>query len=102
LAGIKEHGAGYIHQFTGPILFAAPLMLIIETVSHLARPFSLSLRLMGNIFGDHILLQVLTGLTIFVVPGLIMFFGLLVACIQSFIFTLLSGVYISMAVSHDH
>ncbi len=101
-AGIKEHKIKYIKQFMGPILLMAPLFFVIEIFSHLARPFSLSLRLMGNIFGDHLILTVFTGLTYIIFPGLLLFFGLLVACVQSFVFTLLSGVYISMAISHDH
>lgn len=101
-AGFKEHGIGYLKQFAGPLLAAAPLMIIIETISHFARPFSLGLRLMGNIFGDHMLVAIFTGMTVFVVPSFLMFFGVLVAFVQSFVFTLLSGVYISMAVSHDH
>tara|TARA_B100001094_G_scaffold35230_1_gene29198 strand:+ start:245 stop:1036 length:792 start_codon:yes stop_codon:yes gene_type:complete len=101
-AGIKEHGAGYIKQFLGPVIFLMPLMLVIELVQHLARPVSLSLRLYGNIFGDHLVLSVFTGLTYLVFPALLLFMGLLVACLQSFVFTLLTSIYISMAVSHDH
>jgi len=103
-AGIKEHGGSYINQFLGPVLLLAPLLLIIETVGHVARPVSLSLRLMGNIFGDHLVVGTLLSFPIInlALPGLFLFFGLLVACIQSFVFTLLSGIYISMAVSHDH
>ena len=101
-AGIKEHGASYIKQFLGPIVFLMPLMLVIELVQHLARPVSLSLRLYGNIFGDHLVLSVFTGLTYVVLPALLLFFGLLVASLQSFVFTLLTSIYISMAISHDH
>jgi F-type H+-transporting ATPase subunit a len=101
-AGLKEHGAGYLKHFLGPVGFIAPLYLGIEIFSHLSRPLSLGLRLMGNIYGDHLLLGVFTGLTYLVFPALLMFFGLLVACIQSFVFTLLTGIYISMAISHDH
>lgn len=101
-AGIKEHGMSYVKQFLGPVLFLMPLMLIIELVAHLARPVSLSLRLYGNIFGDHLVLSVFTGLTYLVLPALLLFFGLLVASLQSFVFTLLSSIYISMAISHDH
>ena len=101
-AGIKEHGGGYVKQFLGPVAFLAPLMLIIEMVGHLARPLSLSLRLYGNIFGDHLVLSVFTGLTYAVLPALLLFFGLLVASLQSFVFTLLSSIYISLAISHDH
>jgi len=102
ISGIKEHGISYIKQFMGPVIFIAPLFFCIEVFSHLSRPLSLGLRLTGNIFGDHLLLAVFTGLVPFVVPAVLMFFGLLVACIQSFVFTLLTGIYISMAISHDH
>jgi F-type H+-transporting ATPase subunit a len=101
-AGIKEHGGHYIHQFMGPIAFMVPLMLVIELIAHMARPLSLSVRLYGNIFGDHLVLSVFTGLTWLVFPAFFMFFGLLVALIQSFVFTLLSSIYISLAISHDH
>jgi F-type H+-transporting ATPase subunit a len=101
-AGFKEHGAHYLQQFMGPVAWMLPLMLIIEIVAHLARPMSLSLRLYGNIFGDHLVLSVFTGLTWLVMPAAFMFFGLLVALIQSFVFTLLSSIYISLAISHDH
>ena len=101
-AGLREHGLGYGKQFIGPLLFIAPLFLIIEIFSHLSRPLSLSLRLMVNIFADHLLLNVFTGLTYLVLPAALMFFGLLVACLQSFVFTLLTSIYISLSVSHDH
>jgi F-type H+-transporting ATPase subunit a len=101
-AGIKEHGTHYIKQFLGPVVFLMPLMFLIETVAHLARPVSLSLRLLGNIFGDHLVLSVFTGLTYVILPSFLLFFGLLVASIQSFVFTLLSSIYISLAISHDH
>ena len=101
-AGIKEHGASYIKQFLGPMAFLAPLLFCIELVAHFARPVSLSLRLLGNIFGDHLVLSVFTGLTYLVVPAALLFFGLMVACLQSFVFTLLSSIYVKMAISHDH
>jgi F-type H+-transporting ATPase subunit a len=103
VAGLKEHGGGYIKHFLGPVAMIAPLFFVIELISHGSRPFSLGLRLMGNIFGDHTLLGVFTGLCVFVpIPALLMFFGLLVAVVQSYVFTLLSGIYISLAISHDH
>lgn len=102
-AGIQEHGASYIKQFTGPVWWLIPLMLLIEVVAHLARPLSLSLRLLGNIFGDHLVLSVFNDLSYGIIaPALFSFFGLMVACLQSFIFTLLSSIYISLAISHDH
>lgn len=101
-AGIKEHGAGYIKHFFGPVAFIAPLMFCIEIISHGSRPLSLGLRLAGNIFGDHTLLTVFTTLTYIIFPAGLMFFGLLVAVVQSYVFALLSSIYISMAISHDH
>lgn len=101
-AGCREHGFHYVKQFLGPVAWLAPLMFFIELVSHIARPLSLSLRLMGNLFGDHLMLGVFTGLTYVIFPAVLLFFGLLVASVQSFVFTLLSSIYISMAVSHDH
>lgn len=100
--GIKEHGVGYIKQFAGPFLVLAPLFLVLETISHLVRPMSLSLRLTANIFGDHLLLGVFNQLVPFLIPAVLLFMGLLVAVIQSFVFTLLTGIYINMAISHDH
>ncbi|MBM4251029.1 MAG: F0F1 ATP synthase subunit A [Deltaproteobacteria bacterium] len=102
LAGIKEHGGAYVKHFLGPVAFIAPLFFCIELVSHFSRPLSLGLRLTGNIYGDHTLLGVFTSLSYLVFPALLMFFGLLVAVVQSVVFTLLSGIYISMAISHDH
>ena len=102
LAGIREHGGAYIKHFLGPVAFIAPLFFCIELVSHFSRPLSLGLRLTGNIYGDHTLLGVFTSLSYLVFPALLMFFGLLVAVVQSVVFTLLSGIYISMAISHDH
>ncbi len=102
LAGLSEHGASYFKQFTGPFLALAPLFIVLETISHLARPLSLSFRLTANIYADHLLLGVFSGLVPFLVPSFLMIFGLLVAVIQSFVFTMLTGIYINMAISHDH
>lgn len=102
-AGLKEHGVfGYLKTFAGPLLVMAPIIFLIEGIGMMARPVSLALRLYGNIFGDHLVLSVFTDLTKLVLPSFLMFFGLLVACLQSFVFTLLSSIYISMAISHDH
>lgn len=102
IAGIYEHRAGYLKQFAGPFLVLAPLFLVLETISHLARPLSLSIRLTANIYGDHLLLSIFSGLVPFLLPSFLMFFGLLVAVIQSFVFTMLTGVYVNMAIAHDH
>lgn len=102
IAGVLEHGPiAYIKHFGGPIWWMAPLFFVIELVSHAARPLSLSLRLFGNVYGDHLVMGVLTGMTYLVVPLVSFFFGALVAVLQSLVFTLLSCTYISMAVAHE-
>ncbi len=101
-SGFRENGIAYLKHFTGPVLALAPLFIIIETIGHMVRPYSLSLRLLGNLFGDHLVLAVFTDLTWILVPSFLLFFGLLVAFVQSFIFTLLTCIYIGLAVSHDH
>ena len=100
--GFKEHGIGYLKQFAGPLIWIAPLMFVIELLSHLFRPFSLSVRLFGNIFGDHTVLAIFSGLVPLVVPVIFLILGLAVALIQAFIFAALSTVYIGLAVSHEH
>ena len=107
--GIKEHGFGhYFAHFLGPIRawYALPLMLImvfIEIVSHIARPMSLGVRLMGNMFADHKVLSVFLGFGVVLLPLPVMLLGFLVAIVQTLVFCLLSVVYISMAVEHaDH
>lgn len=100
-AGIKENGWAYANHFIGPVLLIAPLFLFIELVGHAARPFSLGLRLAGNIFADHTLVGV-ANMAYIGAPTALMFFGLLVAVVQAFVFTLMSGIYISMATAHDH
>jgi F-type H+-transporting ATPase subunit a len=100
--GLKEHGVSYLKHFMGPMLFLAPLMIIIEIISHLVRPASLAIRLMGNMAGDHKVVASFFVLCPLIVPVPFLFLGLLVCVIQTLVFCLLSMVYISMAVAHDH
>ncbi len=100
--GARAHGAGYLKHFMGPVLFLAPLFVILEGVSHLVRPVSLGLRLFGNMFGDHLAVEIFTDLSKIGVPVIFYLLGTLVSVIQAFVFTLLSVIYVAMAVSHDH
>ena len=99
--GIKAHGVRYIKHFLGPVPLLSPLFFIIEVISHLARVLSLSMRLFGNIMADHMLLS-LTLMAPLVLPlflsPLSMFLGVFVSVIQTFIFILLSMIYISLAI----
>ena len=100
--GIREHGGSYLKQFTGPILLIAPLFFAIEIFSHMFRPLTLGLRLAFNMFADHLVVEIFTGLTYVVIPVLFYLLGALVSVIQAFVFTLLSMIYASLALSHDH
>lgn len=100
--GFHEHGAGYLKQFMGPVLLLAPFFFVLEGISHLVRPFSLALRLFGNMFGDHLVVEIFTQLTKVAIPVLFYILGALVSVIQAFVFTLLSVIYVAMAVSHEH
>ena len=113
--GVREHGVGYLKQFTGglppsglnPFLTiflagVAGLVFVIELIGHIFRPASLSLRLFGNMTGDHTLLSTTLTLAPIGAPMFAMMLGLLVSTIQALVFSLLTSVYIKLAVSHDH
>jgi len=125
--GIRKQGAlAYLKHFAGPVPLALkPLMFVIEIISHLARPLSLTLRLFGNMTGGHILLAVifflmgLDGLigwalsgsvagaliggvggavTIVFTVGFLYPLKILVSLLQAFIFVMLTMLYISGAI----
>jgi F-type H+-transporting ATPase subunit a len=100
--GVKENGIAYFKHFLGPVIWLAPLMLPIELVSHIARPLSLSLRLLGNIAADHKVVSAFFVLVPLVVPVPFLILGVLVCIIQTMVFCLLSMVYIQGAVAHEH
>jgi F-type H+-transporting ATPase subunit a len=98
--GLREHGIRYVKHFTGPFWWLAPLMFPIELIGHLARPLSLSLRLFGNIMGDHMVILIFFGLIPFVIPIVVMTLGIFVAIVQTLVFVLLSMAYFSGAIEH--
>jgi F-type H+-transporting ATPase subunit a len=106
--GFKEQGViNYIKHFAlppGSPVWMAPLMFIIEIISHLARVMSLSLRLFGNIFGEELVIAILFSLVPFIIPLPLMFLGLITGGLQAFIFALLSIIYLqgAVAVEHEH
>ncbi len=107
-AGFVEHGIGYLKEFLGPLALLAPLMLVIELVSHAFRPISLSVRLTGNMTGDGMMLEIFGDLAVdimnipFLLPIPFLFLGLLVSIIQALIFSVLASVYISLALEDHH
>ena len=100
--GVKEHGLKYFKHFVGPVWWLAPLILPIEIIGHLARPLSLTLRLFGNMYGHEIVLMIFFTLVPLFLPIPMMLMGILVACIQTFVFMLLSMIYIAGALEEAH
>lgn len=100
--GLQAHGIAYLKQFVGPLLLLAPLMIIVEIFSHLFRPASLAIRLYGNMFADHLLLGIFTDLTKLLIPVVFYILGTFVSLVQALVFTLLTMVYVGLAISHDH
>jgi len=102
IVGVKEHGAGYIKHFLGPIPWLIPIMLPIEIIGHISRVISLTLRLFGNMNGHELVLMIFFGLAPFLVPLPMMLMGVLVSFIQAFVFMLLAMIYIQGSLEHAH
>jgi len=100
----KEQGLAYLKHFVGPIWWLGILMVPLELIDNFVRPFSLALRLFGNMTGDHVVLEIFTDLTKVVIPVVFYMLGAFVSLVQAFVFTLLSMVYVSLVVAHhdDH
>jgi F-type H+-transporting ATPase subunit a len=100
--GIKHQGFHYIKQFTGPVWAISPLMLVIEIVSHCARILSLTVRLFANIFAGDMVTLAFFSLVPIGVPIAFMALHIGVSFIQTYIFVLLSAVYLGQALSEEH
>jgi F-type H+-transporting ATPase subunit a len=115
--GIRTNGVGgYFRHFMGPSLggrFPELFWLLgpIEIISELIKPFTLAIRLFGNIFGEDVILVVLAGLAgslagpaIGFVPlhFPILFLALLTALVQAMVFSILTCIYISLVTGHGH
>ena len=125
--GVRKQGlVPYLKHFAGPVPLALkPLMFVIEIISHLARPLSLTLRLFGNMVGGHILLAVIfllmgldgligwalsgsaigavggglgTAVMVAFTVGFLYPLKILVSFLQAFIFVMLTMLYISGAI----
>lgn len=104
VVGLTRDAKGFVGHLLGPVAALAPLMLVIELISLLAvRPGSLSIRLTGNIFGDHTVYNIMSGLVPLVVPAIFLALAMLVSLIQAGVFSLLTTIYISQSLPHgDH
>ena len=109
VVGVYSNGFHYLAHFLGPSFELGPLpkfpwlfwlMLPIEIASHIARPVSLSLRLMGNMLADHKVVGAVLLLIPLLVPVPFLLLGVLVAIIQTVVFTLLTVIYLALALEH--
>ena len=100
--GIRRWHGHYIHQFMGPMPALAPFMIIIEFISHLARPLSLTMRLFGNIYGESMVLVLFFMLLPLIATLPVYFLFLMAKTLQAFIFFMLSLIYIKSAVEGAH
>jgi F-type H+-transporting ATPase subunit a len=102
--GIRENGLlGYLKHFGGPVpnIIIMCIMFPIEIVSNLARILSLSMRLFGNIFGEEQVSGVISSIMQWILPILLMPLGLLTSVLQTFIFIVLSMVYLGEVSHHS-
>lgn len=107
--GLREVGfKSYISHFFGgsdfvkfPMIIVGLMVFCIELISHSVRPVSLTLRLFGNMTGDHLVLEVFTDLTKLVIPVIFYGLGTFVSFMQAFVFTMLTMIYIGSAVAHE-
>ncbi len=115
VAGFRKHGFGLFHLFLpkGIPVFLAPLMIVIELISYLARPFSLSIRLFANMMAGHLILKLFasfsamlagSSLAVLGIVPLLLNIGVtglefLVAVLQTYVFTLLTCLYINDAIN---
>ncbi len=111
IVGIKVKKWGYLRTFLpkGIPVALAPLVVPIEAISLLSKPFSLTVRLVANMTVGHIMLKILAGFIVAlglggVVPLLfdacIIIFEMFIAVLQAYIYTVLSCIYLSDAIHH--
>lgn len=100
--GLRANGIGYIKHFIGPVWWLAPLMFVIEVCSHLARMMSLTIRLFANMFAGDMVTLVFFSLVPIGLPVIFLGLHLGVSLIQTYIFVLLTMVYLGEATAHEH
>ena len=109
--GFVKHGTHFLSLFlpAGTPWWMVPLMVLIELVSYMARPVSLSIRLAANMLAGHLLLKIVAGFVMIGLLGVFPFaflliftgFEIFIACLQAYIFTLLICIYLNDAI-HLH
>lgn len=100
--GFKHHGVAYLKHFMGPMWWLAIIMVPIEIISHLARVLSLTVRLYANMFAGDMVTMVFFSLVPVLVPVVFLGLHIGVSFLQTYIFVLLTTVYLAGAVADEH
>lgn len=100
--GVRKNGLAYFKHFLGPVWWLSPLMLPIEIISHMARAMSLTIRLFANIYAGDLVTMVFFSLVPIGLPVLFLALHLGVSFLQTYIFVLLTMVYLAGAVAEEH
>lgn len=99
--GLWRNWFGYFRHMMGPVLALSFLVFPIEVISLFVRPFSLWVRLTGNIFGDHMVFALMSEIVPWGVPAIFLGLAIFVSLVQAFVFSLLTTVYIGLSVPHE-
>ncbi|UTW60510.1 F0F1 ATP synthase subunit A [Kordiimonas sp. SCSIO 12603] len=120
LIGFIKNGAGYLKLFapSGVPGWLLPLIVAIEVISYCTRPISLSVRLFANMLAGHIMMKVFAGFIVsmaaagaagmlgaiapFAINVLLTGLEILVACLQAYVFTILTCIYLNDAMHPSH
>ncbi|MGB8844346.1 MAG: F0F1 ATP synthase subunit A, partial [Terracidiphilus sp.] len=101
--GLRANGfGGYLKQFLGPLPALSPLIFLIETISHLARILSLTVRLYANMLASDLLTLIAFSMVPLLVPVIPLGLHAFISVIQAFVFMLLTMIYLALAVAHEH
>lgn len=101
--GVRAQGPiGYLKHFAGPVWWLAWLLFPVEIISHLARVMSLTIRLYANMLASDLLTLICFSMLPLAAPVVFLGLHFAVAIIQAYVFMLLSMIYLSMAVAHEH
>ena len=114
--GIRQHGIGhYLIKYMGPSFYTwhvggrhihiRPLFWLffpLETILDAARMATLSIRLIANMFADHTVVGVFLGLVPIGVPAIFLGLGMMVCVLQAFVFSLLTMIYVNLALQEAH
>jgi F-type H+-transporting ATPase subunit a len=100
--GIRSNGWRYIKQFLGPVWPLAPLMFLLEIISHFARLLSLTVRLYANIFAGDLVTLAFFSLIPIGIPLIFLSLHIMVSVVQAFLFMALALSYLSLATAAEH